>query len=187
MYDYVDLTSASQFPPDLSGMDFNDYNSVFGLRANQRISGRIVKALKARVALLAASPAFANNDATLWQKAADYAGAVINSNGGIAGLDPNGHKFYDATRIDAINLASKIDQKEMFWRRAIVTSNSRESQNFPPSLYGNGFVNPTQNLVDAFPALHGYPITDPLSLYNPANPYANRDPRPALYIVYNGN
>lgn len=187
MDDYVDITSASQLPPDLSGMNFTDFNSVFGLRANQRISGRIVKALKARVALLAASPAFANNDATLWQKAADYAGAVINSNGGIAGLDPNGNKFYDATRIDAINLASKIDQKEIVWRRAIVTSNSRESQNFPPSLYGDGFVNPTQNLVDAFPALNGYPITDPLSLYNPANPYANRDPRLALYIVYNGN
>jgi len=187
MDDYVNLTSASQLPPDLSDMDFTDYNSVFGLRANQRISGRIVKALKARVALLAASPAFANNDAILWQKAADYAGVVLNSNGGIAGLDPNGNKFYDATRIEAINLASKIDQKEMVWRRSIVTSNSRESQNFPPSLYGGGFVNPTQNLVDAFPALNGYPITDPLSLYNPANPYANRDPRLALYIVYNGN
>jgi hypothetical protein len=33
---------------------------------------------------------------------------------------------------------------------------------------------------------NGYPINDPLSTYNATNPYANRDPRLALYIVYNG-
>lgn len=75
----------------------------------------------------------------------------------------------------------------MIWRRAIATTNSREQAQFPPSLFGNGRVNPTQNLVDAFPAVNGYPISDPLSNYNPANPYANRDPRLAMYIVYSGN
>ncbi len=186
MDDYKDITVASQLPPELQSVNITDYNSVFGLRSNQRISGRIVKALKARVALLAASPAFANNDVALWTKAADYAGASLNSIGGIAGLDPNGHKFYDQTRVDAIKLASNIDQKEMVWRRPIVVSNTREIANFPPSLYGNGDVNPTQNLVDAFPMVNGYPISNPLSLYNPANPYAGRDPRFGLYIVYNG-
>ena len=187
MNDYVDITSASQLPPGLEGVNIDNYNSVFGLRTSQRISGRIVKALKARVALLAASPAFANNDAALWEKAANYAGSSINGIGGIAGLDPNGHKFYDATRIDAIVLSSNKDQKEMVWRTAISTTNSREQAQLPPSLYGNANVNPTQNLVDAFPVANGYPITNPLSLYNPANPYANRDPRLAMYIVYNGN
>lgn len=187
MDDYKDITLPSQLPPGLESASVIDYNFVFGLRTNQRISGRIVKALKARVALLAASPAFANNDAVLWGKAANFAGASINSIGGIAGLDPNGNKFYDQTRVDAINLASNIDQKEMVWRRAIATSNSRESANFPPSLFGNGTINPTQNLVDAFPMANGYPISHPLSLYNPATPYLNRDPRLNLYIVYNGS
>jgi len=34
---------------------------------------------------------------------------------------------------------------------------------------------------------NGYPITDPKSNYNTANPYAGRDPRLALYVVYNGS
>ncbi|MDP2338183.1 MAG: RagB/SusD family nutrient uptake outer membrane protein [Bacteroidota bacterium] len=187
MDDYKDITSASQLPPGLESVKVTDYNSVFGLQTNQRISGRTVKALKARVALLAASPAFANNDATLWEKAANYAGASITGIGGIAGLDPNGSKFYDQTRVDAINLASNKDQKEIVWRSTISTSSAREKANFPPSLFGNGNVNPTQNLVDAFPMANGYPISHPLSLYNPANPYAGRDYRLALYIVYNGN
>lgn len=187
MDDYKDITLASQLPPGLESVNILNYNAVFGFRAIERISGRIVKALKARVALLAASPAFGNNDPALWVKAADLAGASINGIGGIAGLDPNGHRFYDQTRVDAINLASNIDQKEMVWRSSISTTNTREAANFPPSLYGNGNVNPTQNLVDAFPALNGYPITNPLSNFNPASPYVNRDPRLALYVVYNGN
>lgn len=187
MDDYVDIAAGGQLPAGFEGANVANYNSVFGLRANQRISGRIVKALKARVALLAASPAFASDDANLWATAANYAGSAINGIGGIAGLDPNGHKFYTASLIDAIVLSSNKDQKEMIWRRAIATTNSREQDQFPPSLFGNGRVNPTQNLVDAFPAVNGYPISDPLSNYNPANPYANRDPRLAMYIVYNGN
>lgn len=187
MDDYVDIAAGGQLPAGFEGADVANYNSVFGLRANQRISGRIVKALKARVALLAASPAFASDDANLWATAANYAGTAITGIGGIAGLDPNGHKFYTASLIDAIVLSSNKDQKEMIWRRAIATTNSREQAQFPPSLFGSGQVNPTQNLVDAFPAANGYPISDPLSNYNSANPYANRDPRLAMYIVYNGN
>ena len=187
MDDYQDITTASQLPPGLTNVNVTNYNLIFGSLNRLRISGRIVKALKARVALLAASPEFANNDATLWGKAADYAAASINGIGGIAGLDPNGHKFYDQTRVDAINLASNIDQKEIVWRKTIATTNTREQANFPPSLFGNGNINPTQNLVDAFPMANGYPISNSLSLYNPATPYLNRDPRLALYIVYNGN
>jgi starch-binding outer membrane protein, SusD/RagB family len=61
-----------------------------------------------------------------------------------------------------------------------------ERENFPPSLFGNGRVNPTQNLVDAFPMENGYPISNVSSNYNPENPYANRDPRLARYILING-
>jgi starch-binding outer membrane protein, SusD/RagB family len=191
MDDYKDVTTVSQLPPGLTNVLPANYNVVFGSLNNQRICGRQVKALKARVALLAASPAFnASNDPALWVKAADYAGAAITGIGGIAGLDPNGHRFFEAARIDAINLATGIDQKEMLWRKSIVTNNTRELANYPPGLNnnntGNGNVNPTQNLVDAFPALNGYPISNPLSLFNPLSPYANRDPRMAFYIVYNG-
>lgn len=186
MGSYKDIANASQLPPGFTGVNITDYNGVFGNRASQRISGQIVKALKSRVALLAASPAFSTGNVALWEKAANFAAEALKEINGLAGLDPNGTKFYDQTRVDAINLASNIDQKEIVWRRAIVTSNAREMANFPPSLYGQGNINPTQNLVDAFPMLNGYPITDPLSNYNPANPYAGRDPRLALYIAFNG-
>ncbi len=33
---------------------------------------------------------------------------------------------------------------------------------------------------------NGYPIDHPLSTYNPANPYANRDPRFYADVFYNG-
>jgi hypothetical protein len=53
-------------------------------------------------------------------------------------------------------------------------------------MFGLGRVNPSQNLVDAFPMRSGRPITDPNSGYDPQNPYANRDPRLDDDIVYNG-
>src|SRR3546814_11013060 len=41
----------------------------------------------------------------------------------------------------------------------------------------NGFVSPTQELVDAFPMANGLHIDDPYSDYDPLHPYDNRDPR----------
>lgn len=64
-------------------------------------------------------------------------------------------------------------------------SNSKKD-NYPPSLYGSGRINPTRNFVDAFPMVNGYPIADSKSEYNAANPYADRDPRLAAYVTYNG-
>lgn len=185
--DYVDLTNISQVPAKYAGVSMEEYNRVFGYFMNQRISGRIVKAIRAKAALLAASPAFSANTTTTWANVATYAGDVINLVGFPGVIDPNGHKFYQQTYIDAINLANKIDQKEMLWRSAKQgVSNSFELNVFPPSLFGNGRINPTQNLVDAFPMLNGYPITASGSGYNPATPYTDRDPRLALYIVVNG-
>jgi hypothetical protein len=74
----------------------------------------------------------------------------------------------------------------MLWRGNIATGRNLEVNNFPPTLFGNGRVNPTQNLVDAFPMVNGYPITDPASGYVATNPYANRDPRLKNYILVNG-
>jgi starch-binding outer membrane protein, SusD/RagB family len=191
--DFVDLTNISQVPAKYLGVSMEDYNRVFGSYMNQRISGRVVKAIRAKVALLAASPAYSANTTTTWANVATYAGDVINLLGFPANIDPNGYIFYKAAYIDAINLTNKIDQKEMLWRGAKQgVSNSFELNAFPPSLFGNGRINPTQNLVDAFPMANGYPCfkpdgsINPLSGYNPATPYAGRDPRFAQYIVYNG-
>jgi hypothetical protein len=188
--DYINI-AAPQLPAKYSSMTVGDYNRVFGTFNRQRVSGRILKAIKARAALLAASPAY-NPQATSakWQNAANYAGEVLNLIGGTSGLDPQGALFYNAANVNAIDInpasGAPIDQKEMLWRGNIGTSNNLEINNFPPTLFGSGRVNPTQNLVDAFPMANGYPITDPAAGYVATNPYSGRDPRLKNYIVVNG-
>jgi hypothetical protein len=165
--------------------DVYSYNYVMGNTSQQRVSGRVVKAFKARLALLVASPAFnVNNDITLWEKAADMLAELLD----IGKFDPTGNLFYLKAQIDAGNITSgdNKDNAEMLWRRPVSSHRTWETNNFPPSLYGNGRINPTQNLVDAFPMKNGYPITDPQSGYDPSNPYADRDPRLGQYIIYDG-
>ena len=184
--DFADI-SAAQLPAKYSGMAVADYNRVFGNFNRQRLSGRIAKAIRTKAALMAASPAFnPQSNITKWEDAANYAAAVLNLNGGVNGLDPNGALFYTATNVNAINLANGVDQKEMLWRGAIGNTNNLEQANFPPTLFGSGRVNPTQNLVDAFPMANGYPINHPSSGYVATTPYTNRDPRLRNYILVNG-
>lgn len=178
----LDFELASALPSGYTNL--NDYNRVFGDFARQRMSGRIVMFIKSQVSLLAASPAFNNDNTSAWGAAADYAGELIALNGGVAGIDPNGLTWYRNTA-EIAALGSGLNTKEVVWRTDIAESNDLETNNFPPTLYGRGRVNPTQNLVDAFPSANGYPITNPLSNYNPSAPYANRDPRLKHFILVN--
>lgn len=187
-YLFQDITNPTQLPAKYAGMATGDYNRVFGRFARQRISGRIAKAIRAKAALLAASPAF-NPQATTakWEAAAKFAGDVLTLNGGISGLDPQGALFYTANNLNLLNTnpssGSPVEQREMLWRGNIVNTNNLEVDNYPPSLFGNGRVNPTQNLVDAFPMANGFPINHPSSGYVASNPYNGRDPRLRNYIV----
>ncbi len=190
--DFGNIASLAALPPGFTGItDINSYNTVMGDFSRQRVSGRAVKAIRSRLALLAASPAFNEaGNVTLWENAANYNAELLNDIGGLSGLDSKGHTFYIKAQVDDANLASGDlkDIKEMLWRRPIYSDRVREENNFPPSLYGRGRVNPTQNLVDAFPMANGYPITDQTnSKYDPTKPYTGRDPRLALYIVHNGS
>lgn len=190
--DYGNVANLAALPTGFGEVtDINNYNTVCGDFSRQRVSGRITKAIRSRLALLAASPAFnASNDQALWQNAANYSADLLNDLGGVAGLDPKGHIFYLSAQVTEANLTSGDlkDLKEILWRRPVYSDNVREVANFPPSLYGNGRVNPTQNLVDAFPMANGYPITDVTnSKYDPTKPYTGRDPRLALYVVTSGS
>jgi hypothetical protein len=186
----LDFGNLSSIPAGFESVDITDYNEVFGDYSQQRISGRHALAFRARAAFLAASPAFnLTNNTTLWENAARLTANMLDPIGGLAGIDPKGHQFYLKEQVDEadITTGNKLDIKEIMWRRPIYTDRARETSHFPPSLYGTGRVNPTQNLVDAFPAVNGYPISDPKSLFDPLKPYANRDPRLSLYIVVNGS
>ncbi len=155
------------------------HNKVNGTQNLNRINGQIVRALKARLALHAAGPAFNNNsfDEAKFAEAAAITAPLLVENGGTSGF-PTDIKIYDND--------NDITNKDILWRNDHFTNNTLESQNYPPSLYGNGRINPTQNLVDAFPMKNGYPITNPASGFNPESPYANRDPRLATFILFNG-
>ena len=52
-------------------------------------------------------------------------------------------------------------------------------------MFGSALTNPSQNFVDAFPNVNGYPIDAPGTVYDPAAPYANRDMRLRLWVAYN--
>ena len=115
-----------------------------------------------------------------------YAAEIIEkaNGGGGCGLDADGLEWYTLADKDYGTGGSPA---EVIWRSSTDDNNTLETANFPPSLYGNGRVNPTQNLVDAFPMANGYPISETSGNYNAENPYDNRDPRLAKYIVYNGS
>lgn len=161
-----------------------DYNRVNGNFMRGRVTGRIVEAVRAQVALLAASAAYNSGTNISWEDAANYAADVLDRVSGPSGLAANGATWY-ANTSEIAGLASGVVSSEIIWRSNIGESNYLEADNFPPSLYGKGRVNPSQNLVDAFPMENGYPLMDPSGEYDPADPYANRDPRLANYIVLN--
>jgi hypothetical protein len=154
-----------------------DQNQAMGTRWSNRMDGFAARALKSRVTLFAASPAFnLSTGQAAWETAARAAGELLQTNGGVASLSPTGLTWYRNSA-----------DPEIIWSRAIVSTSGPEAENFPPSLLGNGRTDPSQNLVNAFPMKNGYPLSNPLSGYDPSNPYAGRDPRLSDYIIYNGN
>ncbi|MBQ3608265.1 MAG: RagB/SusD family nutrient uptake outer membrane protein [Bacteroidales bacterium] len=191
---YKDLTSNDQLPAKYKEIDANyvDYNVMFGASMRGRIDGLICKAIKAQTALLASSPAFREGTKVTSEEAANLAADVLKFVGGVSGMDPQGHKWY--MQKEVINaLEGGENPKEIIWRGGNSNGTadydfglSQELDNFPPTLYGNGRINPTQNLVDAFPMANGYPIEASGSGYSAQNPYADRDPRLSEYVMYNG-
>ncbi len=184
--DYGDLTSDADVPAkyQATGISANVYNRANGDIARGRMTGRIAEAIRAQAALLAASPAFSDGTDVSWEDAANYAAVVLDRINGVSGLSSAGLAWYTKDQVD--NLGSGINPAEIIWRGTIETNNTLEASNFPPSLRGTGRINPTQNLVDAFPAVNGYPISDDRSEYDATHPYDNRDPRLTTYILVNG-
>ncbi len=178
-----DCDSAYKYLPlahrDFLVTDPNDL-SYLGGKNWGRFDGISTRAIKAMVYLTWASPRFnPTNDKSRWDLAAKNAFEVINfkltrdnvTNGfnpvnGVTWTDPNSPEIIMTTRY--YNNNSDIER--------IL---------HPGGFQGYGEIGPTQELVDAFPMANGLPITNPASGYNPANPYANRDPRLYATVFYN--
>jgi hypothetical protein len=152
-----------------------------GTAEKGRASQTAALALKARTLLYAASPLNnPSNDVVKWQKAADAAKAVIAL---------NKHALLSTANLGNIwNFNSQAYNSEVIFHSQSDNVNAIESANAPVSYDGaRGRTNPTQELVDAFEMKVGKPISDPTSGYDAKNPYANRDPRLNLFIMYNGS
>lgn len=135
-------------------------------------------ALKAKVLLYAASPLNnPENDPVLWQKAADAAKALIDT-----------HYYNLENNFGDIFVKDQI--RELIVFKKLSNGNTIEATNGPVgylNVGGNGAAtSPTQELVEAFGMKSGLALSDPVSGYNAADPYINRDPRFYLTILYNG-
>lgn len=141
-----------------------------------------IDALRAEVFLFWASPAFnAEGDMERYDSAAFYASRVIRHKIEKEGALPGG---FSVTKKFGWY---ECNSPEIIWASRHSTASDTEKCCYPKNFGGTANIVPTQELVDAFPMSNGYPISDPLSGYDPANPYLNRDARFYENIFYNGS
>ncbi len=153
-------------------------------------TGRITKgfamALKSKALLYAASELHnPSMDTEKWKESAKAALDLIET--GLYALDPG-------------DKCNNISSPETVLLRMNDASSSFELNNFPIRFTEGSRSQPatatfpTQNLVDAFQTVNGYPVVlgefgwecdDPA--FNPQRPYDNRDPRFARAVLANGN
>ncbi|MGM9767385.1 MAG: RagB/SusD family nutrient uptake outer membrane protein [Candidatus Cryptobacteroides sp.] len=179
-----DCDSAAAHLPDRYGVPASmKTDPVYGSALRDHFCGAAAKALKARVLLYAASPA--NNpsgDISRWEAAAKAAGEAIKAAGGINAALSTRDEYY-FTQLSNTDFANY----DVLFRAKVQTGNSAfESSNYPAQLYGSALINVSQNFVDIFPDNKGYPISES-TVYDPANPYANRDPRFDLFVGHDGS
>lgn len=141
---------------------------------DQSRDGRLTKgaalAIKARTLLYAASPLHnPENDLVKWQDAAKAAHDVILLN------QFSLHTNYRDLFLTDVSVTSP----ETIWAIRLGPTNAMEKSNYPIGTAGGASgVTPSQNLVEAF-EYKGAP--------DPANPYANRDPRLNYSIATNNS
>lgn len=152
--------------------------------ASEQWRGRVTQgaalALKARVLLYAASPLNnPSNDIAKWEAAAQAAHDVIAT----------GRYALHSSYSGLFRLGNGADgNSEVIFAIQGWARNDFERMNYPIGYTqgGQGSTCPSQNLVDAYEMkATGMQIGEPGSGYNPANPYAGRDPRLGMSILTN--
>ena len=182
-YEYGDITDENLVPAKYRnlGISAGKYTRAFGTHEKGKINGMILRALRAQVALFAASPAYANYSDITMEQAARYAAELIDTKE----MPADGYKWF-ANTAEINGLNKGYNSSESIWQGNVDERHTLEGDFYPPSINGLGRCNPSQNLVDAFPMANGYPISDSRSGYNANDPYAGRDARLAAYILYDG-
>jgi len=170
---------------------YSGQDVVIGITQIGRASAAAALVLKSRVALYAASPAY-QDDAVVrlqgmgsftitsevqylrrWEQAALMADTALRT---------AGFGSFAALKTTDIADAPTVTPADFVWRKYFNT-NDMESRHFPPYYRGSAQTQPSQNLVDAFPAKNGFPVTDSRSLYNAANPDPMSVPRDSRLLL----
>lgn len=135
-------------------------------------------AFKSRVLLYAASPLNnPTNDREKWVRAANAAKVVVDS------------KKYTLGTLSSI-FTSLYNTEIIFAARA-VNRNDIESNNYPVSYQGLGYMNPTEDLVQAF-GMSAKTYKNRMVDYDPADPYSlknarKREDRLKYTVFFNGS
>lgn len=169
----LDVALNSTLPASYEGA-----NEDFGDTNIGRPTTVACQALKSRVLLYAASPAYGTST---YAQAAEAAHDVIEV---IGSTLPD---IYNVDDISSTFFNNDVNE-ELIMRRVSGGPNGDngvETRNFPPIHFGNGKSNPSQNLVDAFPMANGYPISDAASGYEESDMYTGRDPRFYMTVIHN--
>ena len=168
-------SAIAYLPVEYSG---DEDGGIVGSTNIGRATDAAAYVLKSRVATYAASPAFNGNEdvQAKWERAAVLSQEAIDK----AGL------YYDALTYSDVTAPTTTSTPSDYVFRKYFNNNTSEGFNLPPAYWGGGRTQPSQNLVDAFYDADGYPITHASSVYDPQNPYANRDPRLKNTVIYNG-
>ncbi|MCF8391702.1 MAG: RagB/SusD family nutrient uptake outer membrane protein [Bacteroidales bacterium] len=177
-------TAIKYLPTRWSDTDNPERDRAMGARNTNRINGLTARFIKAKTLLYAASPAYSDGTYT-YTTAIMPAAFVLVLNGLLTSVTPANSALLDFYN-NPVVADHTLNNREVIWYSSKQNpSQSWEQQNYPPSLSGRGYTNPTQDLVNAFPMLDGTPVTE--DKLNSSNPYSGRDPRLAKYIIYNGS
>ena len=158
--------------------EIDDYKDSLAINWNEfkdregRFTLGVALAIKSRTLLYAASPLHnPTNDVAKWIAAAEAANDLITNTDLTYTLAPDYGSYFTG--------ANPINSTETIYAVRRAQSNSMEKNNYPIATQGGkSGATPTHNLVAAYEYI-GTP--------DPANPYANRDPRLAASIVTNGS
>lgn len=158
----------------------DNYNSMPGTTGNlQRATKGMALALKSRAALYLASPLYsADDDKQKWANAAQAAYDLISQ------AETLGYGLAD--KYSDLYGVSSNQNKEVIMCRTNGASTAFEAQNYPIGVTGGSTTTcPTENLVSAYETKDGDAF-DWNDSEMAADPYANRDPRLGMTVVYNG-
>lgn len=177
-------TAGNVLPVRWTNTNDPDADIAIGNIMVNRINGMASRFIKAKTLLYAASPAYSDGTYT-YQMAAEAAAEIMNLNGGLSSVNSANTGLLDFYNSPTVSNYQKAHREVFWYSRKVSDGQSWERSNYPPSLYGEGLTNPTQDLVNAFPMLDGTPVQE--SKINSANPYSGRDPRLGKYILHNGS